>query len=209
MSQAVYTKLMQHLHLDREDREQIRQKRGFTDNTIDTLRFVSGGTPAMAQGLDIIRTEFSEDVLVASGVFEIKNGTMVPSDLLLSKRIIIPYLDVNGDITLLRPHKLGLKDIRIQVYCELLLKDNPEHVVLTEGEFKAAALYQWGIPAIAIPGISSFAGKHFERLADMLKRHKVQKVTIIYDNEIKNSPQYPNYKEKPEDRWDTPFWAYI
>ena len=44
----------------------------------------------------------------------------------------------------------------IELYCRYLLKDKPSEIVLTEGEFKAAALLQWGIPALAMPGISAF-----------------------------------------------------
>jgi DNA primase len=94
-------------------------------------------------------------------------------------------------------------------YCLLFLKNNPEEIVLTEGEFKAAALYQLGIPAIAIPGISSFGDKHFDRLVEILRESGVKKVTIIFDNEIKDDPAFPNYKEKPADRWDADYWTYM
>lgn len=205
----VYTKFINRAKLTNGDREILKTKRGFTDEVIDTFKFVSGGE----QNLKIInelREEYDDQVLLNAGILENVNDNLQPSSQLLDYRIIIPYLDETGEkVTLLRPHKLGLKNIPIQVYSRFLLKDKPEHVILTEGEFKAVACYQWGIPCIAIPGVSSFAGNHFDRLVDLLKEFEVKKVTIIYDNEVKDDPKLKSYKEKPEDRWDTPFWACI
>jgi DNA primase len=118
-------------------------------------------------------------------------------------------LDENGDAYHLRPHKLGFEGRPVELYCQYLLKDKPSEIVLTEGEFKAAALLQWGIPAIAMPGISAFGGKHFDRLVDLLKGSEVKKVTVIFDNEIKDNPDFPNYKEKPESRYDVELWSYL
>lgn len=205
-----YEKLHSRLHLTSAHRQELKRKRGFTDQTIDILRFVSGGKYVQPI-LEALRAELGDETMLQAGLYHRPKGTtaVLPCDQILDDRIIIPYLNVNNEITLLRPHKLGLPEIPIQVYCGLLLANNPEHIVITEGEFKAAALYQWGIPAIAIPGISSFCGKHFDRLVDVLKAASVKSVTVIFDNEIKDDPKYPNYKEKPEDRWDTPYWAYI
>ncbi len=111
----------------------------------------------------------------------------------------------------IRPHKLGFEKISPQVYCRYLLQSfpNAEHIVLTEGEFKAAALYQWRIPAVAVPGVSSFGAKHLEKLVTFLREFGVRKVTVIFDNEIKDNPEYPNYKPKASDRYDTQLWAYL
>lgn len=111
----------------------------------------------------------------------------------------------------IRPHKLGFEKIPPQVYCRYLLQSSPsvEHVVLTEGEYKAAALYQWRIPAVAVPGISSFGAKHLEKLVTFFREFGVKKVTVIFDNETKDNPEYPNYKPKASDRYDTQLWSYL
>ncbi|TEB13399.1 CHC2 zinc finger domain-containing protein [Pelotomaculum propionicicum] len=110
----------------------------------------------------------------------------------------------------LRPHKLGFKRLTPQIYCRYFLqKIRPEHVVLTEGEFKAAALWQWRIPAVAVPGISSFGLKHLDRLVALFREFGVKRVTVIFDNEIKDNPEYPNYKPKASDRYDTHLWSYL
>ncbi|NPV30734.1 MAG: DUF3854 domain-containing protein [Firmicutes bacterium] len=113
------------------------------------------------------------------------------------------------EVYYIRPHKLGFEKLPPQVYCRYFLQDHPEHVVLTEGEFKAAALWQWRIPAVAVPGVSSFGGKHLDRLVALLREFGVKKVTVIFDNEIKDNPEYPNYKPKVSDRYDTQLWAYL
>ncbi len=121
-------------------------------------------------------------------------------------------LGVEQDVVVyyLRPHKLGFEKLAPQIYCRLFLAANhPEHVVLTEGEFKAAALWQWGIPAVAVPGISSFGLKHLDRLVALFREFGVKKVTVIFDNEIKNNPEYPNYKPKASDRYDVHLWSYL
>lgn len=209
VSVEIYTKFLNKAKLTQVDRETLKQKRGFSDATIDRFRFVSGGKQNW-KIVNELREEYDDQVLLKVGVLEKVNENLRPCSMLLDNRIIIPYLDESGEnVTLLRPHKLGLKDVPIQVYCRYLLKDKPEHVIYTEGEFKSATGKEWKIPIISGPGISSFAGNHFDRLVDLLKEFGVKKITIIYDNEIKDNPKYKSYKEKPEDRWDTPFWACI
>ncbi|RLC20927.1 MAG: hypothetical protein DRH56_09945, partial [Deltaproteobacteria bacterium] len=67
----------------------------------------------------------------------------------------------------------------------------------------------YGVPAIALQGIASFSGKHYKRLIEFLKNYKIKRIIILFDNEIKDDPQYPNYKEDPNIRWDTQFYAYF
>jgi DNA primase len=205
---SVYQRYIELATLTEEDKKSLKKKRGFSDDTINTFRFVSGG-PYISKITNQLIREYSEQELIESGIVVETNGTITPNSQLLDKRIIIPYIDENGNVYHLRPHKLGFHGIPPQPYCRFMLKDKPEHIVLTEGEFKAAALWQWGIPAMAIPGISSFSGKHFDRFVNLLKEFEIKKITIIYDNEEKGNPAYPNFKEKAEDRYDTLFWAYI
>lgn len=204
----IYEALLQATRLTDQHRAELRKKRGFSDQIIDELRFRSGGK-YVEKVLNDLRERFPEEDLVDTGILVSANGVILPQDQLLDDRVIIPYLDEEGRPYFIRPHKLGFRGLGIEIYCRLLLGDGVEHVVLTEGEFKAAALRQWGIPGIAIPGVSSFAGKHFDRLTSLLSEKGVRRVTVIFDNEIKDNPAFPSYKERPEDRWDTPFWAYV
>lgn len=128
-----------------------------------------------------------------------------------AKKARLTPLDGEKHVYYIRPHKLGFEKIAPQIYCQYLLQSfsNVEHVVLTEGEFKAAALYQWRIPAIAVPGVSSFGVRHLERLVAFLREFGVKRVTVIFDNEIKDNPEYPNYKPKASDRYDTQLWSYL
>lgn len=205
---AIYERLIELTDLSAADRQSLKTKRGFTDETIDAFRLRSGGKH-LDQVVQRLRGEFSENDLLESGILVEVNGTRVPNSQLLEDRVLIPYLDEDGKVYYLRPHKLGFKDIGIQPFCRFLLKDNPEHVVLTEGEFKAIALWQWRIPAVAIPGISSFGLKNFERLVELLQQHGVKHVTVVFDNEVKDNPNYPNFKPRVEDRYDTQVWSCI
>jgi len=209
-NQAIYARVCALLPLSDEHRKQLKEKRGFNNATIDALKFRSLG-PHAANLKDTLPKEFSKEELLESGVFtKVKNtGEAILDEQLLKDNILIPYVGAQNETYHIRPHKLGFEKMPIQIYSTLFLADKPEHIVLTEGEYKAAALYQWGIPAIAIPGISSFGKKHFDRLADELKKFKVDHVTVIFDNEVKDNPSFKNYKPKTSDRYDTQFWAYL
>lgn len=221
-SAKIYTRFVELTHLTPEHRADMKKKRGFTDKTIDNLKFRSGGE-YVAGVLNQLKEEFSADELALSGAMTRQNNTLIPCEQLLQDRVIIPYLDVPGEnrrqgegdipepeVYHLRPHKLGFKDVAPQPYSKNFLSTHPKAIVFTEGEFKAAALSSvWGIPALAVPGVSSFAGIYFDRLIGVLREAETEKIVIIYDNEEKGDSTLPNYKEKLEDRFDTPFYAYI
>lgn len=205
----IYTRFIELTPLTKGDRVVLRQKRGFVDDTIDEFQFRSGSPDTVKPALDILQKEFSESDLIESGLL-IDDGQIAINKQLLEGRILIPYLDVDGEtVYRIRPHKLGFKDKGIDIYCRYLLGDKPEHVVLTEAEFKAVAIRQLDIPVMAIPGVSSFAGQHFDRLVKLLKEFEVKSVTILFDNEDKSNPAFPNFKPDFRDRYDTDFWAYI
>jgi hypothetical protein len=211
----IYERLVQMTHLTPEHREELHKKRGFSDEIVDLLRFRSGGDYIVDIVEQKLKLEYTDDELTASGILVETNGTRIINDQLLADkktgaaRVLIPYLDEAGLTYHLRPHKLGFKGIPVEPYCRLLLKNWPEHVILAESEFKAAALLQWGIPAIGIPGIPAFGDKNLERFVEFLKATSVQKITIIFDSETKDNPDYPNFKERIEDRYDTQYWSYM
>lgn len=208
-SQKIYQRLVELAHLTPEHREETKKNRGFSDKTIDAMQLRSGGD-YIAGVLEQLKTEFTPEELTLSGVMVKQNNTLIPCEQLLDNRILIPYLDENGHVYHLRPHKLGFKDVAPQPFCRYFLRGHHESIILTEGEFKAVALAaEWGIPAISVPGISSFSGKYFERLTGLLTEFGVRQVVVIFDNEEKGDPALPNFKQRTEDRYDTPFWAYI
>ena len=205
---SIYHRFLQLVTLRDEHRAELKKQRGFTDSIINELQFVSAG-PACKSSLEILRNEFSEEDLVASGIFVRVNNNFVINHQLLEDRVVIPYLNEGGTPYHIRPHKLGFKGLDSQIYCSFLLRLRPQHIVITEGEFKVAALHQWGIPAIGVPGTANFIGKNFERLVALLTRFGVKKVTMIFDNEIKDNPAFSNFKERIEKRYDTQSRAYI
>ncbi len=137
--------------------------------------------------------------------------------------ILIPYFDDSGRITTIRPHKgnpkrpkeLGEGDESWQalhVYCPYILRITPierHTVVITEGEFKAAALMQAGIAAVAFPGIHSIRNFKFRSaLIELLQRHGVANLVIAFDNETKDDPALKEkYKPDPWDRYDALVYA--
>lgn len=137
--------------------------------------------------------------------------------------VIIPYIDPAGRIVGLRPHKRGLTNGNFRedqasefyeknhsnlsiIYGESFLIDRPEkhehRLVICEGEFKAAALAYCGIPAIGFQGIQWLRNNHqtgqaVTYLVELLRRHKIREVIVVFDNEDKSHKQV----KKPKDRF--------
>ena len=125
---------------------------------------------------------------------------------LLADNTLIPYLDHDGHVQKIRPHKMGLPGDPIAVYSPFILAETKaSEIVLTEGEFKAIAACAAGFPCLAVPGISSFVGAHYPELRDLLKRHGIRSVTICFDNTDapKADPAYPSGRD------DTNFYAVL
>ena len=208
----IYTRFIELCPLTDKDRQHLTSYRGFNDATIEALKFRSGGSGSSCNDVvEALREEFTDrDLTEAKILVNVTGGSrLIINRQLVENRILIPYLDVNKSVYHLRPHKLGFKNVAPELYCRAIMGKDNDNIVMTEGEFKAAALYQWGIPAMAIPGISSFGNKHYDRLVDELRQAKIQKLTIVFDNEIKHDPAYASYKKQPSDRYDTDFWAYL
>jgi hypothetical protein len=203
---TIYEFLTSHGKLSDNHKEELKTKRGFCDETIAKLRFFSGGKYLLDLEQEVVNIS-DKDTLVASGVCIASGKGMTLSPVLMEERIIIPYLNAAGKAYLLRPHKLGLSGVPVEIYCpDWNLGAN---IIMAEGEFKAAASVQLGFPAIAVPGISSFSKDNFKRLVKFLSDAKVRDICIIFDNEIKDDPKFKNYKENPADRYDTQFYAYF
>ena len=150
----------------------------------------------------------------------------------LTEPPIIPYFDRDGTAYYLRPHKGGVKkpkgeltDVQIfeeeddeatcaaEVFIPLgtaeLVALNDGRCILTEGEFKALAGAQCGVPIIAVPGIAMVRNPEFRRkLEAALEALEVSDLIIIFDNEVKDDPAFPKrYKPDPWKQCDTEVYA--
>src|SRR3990167_10125200 len=112
--QSIYESICAQGRLTEAHRKELKEKRGFTDETIAKFRFFSGGE-YLLKTEEPLNKSFTPDALLASGVMinTGKSPTLNPQ--LLEEKIIIPYI-TDGAITLLRPHKFGLKNTGIQIY---------------------------------------------------------------------------------------------
>lgn len=207
----IYTKFLDLLCLSKQDFEDLKKTRGFSDETIAKCRFASVCEENSFHET-VLRNEFTEHELVSSGLLIVDGNSSRMNPILLDRtrsRIIIPYLDRSGSVYHVRPHKHGFAGIGIEIYQDSFLAGNFGEVVLTEGEFKAAASMQFGVPSLAVPGISSFSEKLYPALSLMLKKNGIKRVIIVFDNEVKDDPSFPDrYKENPGVRYDTQFYAY-
>ncbi len=139
--------------------------------------------------------------------------------------ILIPYFDEDGRVIGLRPHKGGGQGGTLtgtsRVYIPRGLNPDPElfyTVVITEGEFKAGALWQMlgagrddgrePIGVVALPGIS-FATHYSirEELDAWLRDVKCRQVIVAYDNEEKGDKALESYKPDMRKRFDAQIWA--
>jgi len=212
----IYAELIDRLTLLPAHAEELRTKRGFTDETIQKNKFRSAG-PLVHDIDNALRMKFAEKDLISSGVHIIGEREIRLNPMLLDDRIIIPYLD-KGNAYHIRfslpgyrrdegvPKMLGFSGVGVEFYHRDFLGANYD-LVITEGEFKAVASNQLGIPCISIPGISSFSDKHYPKLVDDLKATGKRKLYILFDNEVKDDPQFKSYKENPQDRYWTQFYA--
>lgn len=212
----LYTALVEAFPLLEHHRAALQQKRGFTDETIDRCRFRSGGKHAFGLVREIqAATGAADDELLAAGLLVPRrsDGKAFAWGQLLEDVVIIPYLRADGEqVYHLRPHKLGLPSAvaEIQPYSELTALGWAESdvLILTEGEFKAAAAAQLGYRALAVPGISSFAGKHFDRLQGVIAKVPHKRLVVMFDRETKADPALPGYKDDFRKRYDTEFYTW-
>jgi hypothetical protein len=140
--------------------------------------------------------------------------------------ILIPYADAHGEVIDLRPHKRTQKGRSPRVYVprplQHWLRANPDaalaasaggmqqFALVTEGEFKAAAVTQTlaDLAAVAaLPGIT-MAKPLFGDVMDWLMDLGVRHAVVAYDNEEKGDPKLPGYKEEKWKRYDSEVWAW-
>ena len=121
-------------------------------------------------------------------------------------RILIPFYN-GDDIVYYREHKFGPKDVDLPLYIPPGTKFK-NHVILTESEYKAAALSQMQFPAVGLQGISTFAKKNFPKLQEFITVNKISKVVILFDNDDNATKGTKHYKPDPGDRWDVQYYEF-
>lgn len=229
---TVWDDIHERLTLTHADREMLRRKRGFTLPQIERGGFRSSNKENRSR-LAPILANWPESLLLKEGIAskdsktgEIKIAAQL-CGLGLEKRadgknpdkwgwtepVLIPYFDLDGHVTSIRPHKGGLSgktwmrehgyehafrhtDTRCNPYAARGLWVQSEEwerkCVITEAEFKANALDQHGIPAIGLPGIQMACNEVFrEKLVTMLRLARIREVIIVFDNEDKSHKPDP------------------
>ncbi|RYD49620.1 MAG: DUF3854 domain-containing protein, partial [Verrucomicrobiaceae bacterium] len=229
------------LSLTNDHRRELRTKRGLPDEWIDALGFRSS-LRGNRELLEPLLEKFPINDLLRSGIAVRRRDDWKKlriADQLCGKavkknretgeetfgddeRVIIPYIDSDGRIVGLRPHKMGLSNsehrnevasefyeknhhnLRI-VYGEHFLVDRPERhahrCVICEGEHKAQALAYCGIPAIGFQGIEFLyqnreTGQAERQLVALLRKHKIREVVVIFDNEDKTGKELKRRKDE-------------
>ena len=229
----VYRLVLDTLTLSDAHRRELYGKRGLTDETIDALEFrtVDRSVNKVEKAL---REEFSTDDLIAAGVLELRAVAGGPdakaarlSHVFTGDGILIPYFDDTGECITFRRHKYGLGKLRtldgsgdedteamrragrnaVDFYLPRLDVQGDDTLYIAESEFKAAANCQLGFWTVGLPGVSSFAGKHFERFVEWLTDYDVQETVIVFDTEDKATPGLPGHKSDVLRRYNTQAYA--
>lgn len=220
--EEIYGYIIEKADLIHKHIEELTIARGFKDEIVKSHKFRSAGKELAALEIPM-KEKFSARDLLETGVFIPHGKDIQISPMLLQDRIIIPYINSKDDIYHMRfslpkylrdkerdtPKMLGFRDLAVDIYQERNLVAGTYDVVITEGEFKAVAGMQLGIPTLSIPGIGSFSKQHFPKLVEMLKAGKIKKVYILFDNEVKDDPALPTYKSEPHKRYDTQYYAAL
>lgn len=231
----VFTTLTAGGTLSKEARYNLETERGFSPEIIAEMKIFSGGKYLDGIFYNLwSKDEALKDLLLKTGLLQ-KTICKKPGEyagepeyhltLKLSSptrksdkgaehpRIIIPIFDNEGRTKALYPHKDALKGFGINLYSDYLLtQGTPETVIINESPLKAIATYQIlgkKYKHIGLSGISSFADNYFNKLEEKLKANKIKKTIMLFDNEIKNNPEYPNYKEDFWNRYDAEYYAYL
>jgi len=221
------------LVLSDRDREALRVKRGLSDAAIDRMGFRSSPRSNLAL-LQSLAPEFDETALVRSGLWTRTVRTVKPNRIFhgwgrirkLTKQeqvdgreweegwcepVLIPYFGPDGTLHALRPHKDNVKGASALFYVPPGGYEPHADGVLTEGEFKAAALQEvlGGTHAVgALPGISmSKTESVLAGIKEWIERTQVKRVLVAFDNEDKATPGLPGYKAQKWKRFDTLKWA--
>ena len=88
--QSIYESICAQGRLTEAHRKELKEKRGFTDETIAKFRFFSGGEYLLKMEAEL--QSFTKEDLLKSGVCNDTHGNLTLSDQLIGNNIIIPYI---------------------------------------------------------------------------------------------------------------------
>jgi len=216
------------------DVESLKVKRGFPPSWSKKMGYRSS-RPSNQPLLIEMNEEFSSETLIDAGLFEDHESGPRPNaqwcgwgrtnekddkgEWIWGQTfpVIIPYFDAAGTLTGLRPHKGGIRGVPPQLYVPRLPGGppgkKPSSVIITEGEFKVAALAAVLGPAVGVAAIPCISMAKNARLMEELERFLSEeccprKIVIAFDNEDKGTKGLPGYKAMERDRYDTDAWAW-
>lgn len=214
------------LELTQDHRMELRSKRGMPDAWIESLGYKSA-KPDNARLLAPILSKFPPNELLRSGLAQRdpRDRSLRIADVICGRFFneetsqwetsevpIIPYVNEDGRITMLRPHKRSLSNKRWReresmsadyeklhhnlrvMYGQHLLAcggdEWPHTAVICEGEFKSSALAMCGIPSVAFQGIHFFrqgieARQAITDTTKALRKLGIREVIVVFDNEDK------------------------
>lgn len=181
----VYTYLCNALTLGDEDAAEFLAKRGLRRGPLEFF-----GIRSCRHVPELLRTHFTDDELIASGLFFRREGSLVAHSSINDTRILIPYPDwETGDIPYIRS-RAG-RDGDKRKYLSPInnpsgdriwgrVKEDSTEVVITEGEFKAMAAVQARVLCLALPGMNAA----HNAVCRLLNHSPIKKVTICFDTQI-------------------------
>jgi len=174
--------------------------RGLDDSLIED--FFIGYCP------DSLLSIYKLDGIIDSGLLS-RGG-----DVVLSQRVVFPYIANYGDITDLRGRSLGSEEPRYKSvfgaarsrgaiypynYDNALKRyheEGKEFIILTEGEIKTIILHSFGYSVMGLPGINSWRGGFssgdipvivlFDNEKDVFSRLRLDKAIMKFSQEIPN-----------------------
>lgn len=188
------------LILSESDLNSLKQKRGLHEATIKKLKFKSCGLYIR----DVVNEFDSRDLIK----YKITDNVGNVNKQLLRSNIIIPYIKDNGNIDKIRPHKLGFAGDPSMIYSEFIFDTDQDYLVITEGEFKAAAAFQYKINTIAVPGIRSYVkSKYYDLISFFQTSRNLKKIIILFDREVKDDPSLPGFKPDWKGRHDVQIYS--
>jgi hypothetical protein len=222
------------LSLTPEHERALLEKRGLGSDAAEQFGFKSS-VPCNERILQEMAQRHPMEALVRSGLWKRKDGRCRPQPQWCgwgltgrdaegneiwsgtANPVIIPYLNEDGKVAHLRPHKGGIPGLGAKLYVPRRMgapdKEKHECAVVTEGEFKAAILRyclegRWAVAAV--PGIQM--GQNYnlrQELYEWLRGTGAKTVVVCFDNEDKGNPALAGYKEDPEKRQDSVIWARV
>lgn len=207
---VIYAELLSSLTLTDQDREKLKKERGFTDETINKLKFKSA-KESNQQLIEAVQHKYGFGRCFECGIVD--KAEKASWQFTTEGLIIMPFLEADCTTPyFFKSHKYGsLTGASPMPYSQMIYKTvTSDTIVLCEGEFKAAAMWQMGFKAVGLGGITTFAGESINALCKMLASERPHNIIILFDTETQEDPTFKErYKDDYKRRYAQHIWAYI